>query len=109
MSFGSCTDIRLQTGRCCMSIADELQKLQQLHSSGALSAEEYTKAKQAVLRAASREPTSPPRCATEAQLIDPIVAKLEAVLLPELERRCGRLAEDLRYTQPKVFPSVPRR
>jgi hypothetical protein len=38
-----------------MNIADELQKLQQLHQSGALSAEEFTRAKQAVLNAASGE------------------------------------------------------
>jgi hypothetical protein len=39
-----------------MNIADELQKLQQLHKIGALSAEEFAKAKQAVLNASSGEP-----------------------------------------------------
>jgi hypothetical protein len=40
-----------------MSIADELQQLRQLHESGALSDEEFAKAKQAVLNAALREPS----------------------------------------------------
>jgi hypothetical protein len=39
-----------------MSIADDLQKLEQLHLSGALSEEEFARAKQAVLNAASGEP-----------------------------------------------------
>jgi hypothetical protein len=39
-----------------VNIADELQNLQQLHTSGALSAEEFARAKQAVLDAASGEP-----------------------------------------------------
>jgi hypothetical protein len=40
-----------------MSIADELEKLQQLHTSGALSAEEFAKAKQAVLHAVFGDPS----------------------------------------------------
>jgi hypothetical protein len=39
-----------------MHIADVLQKLEQLHKSGALSAEEFAQAKQAVLHATSGEP-----------------------------------------------------
>jgi hypothetical protein len=38
-----------------MNIADQLQKLQELHKSGALSAEEFAKAKQAVLNTPSGE------------------------------------------------------
>ena len=37
-----------------MNIADELRKLQELHSSGALTDEEFAQAKAAVLEGASR-------------------------------------------------------
>lgn len=42
-----------------MSIADELQKLQQLHESGALSDEEFGRAKEKVLNRPSSAPADP--------------------------------------------------
>jgi len=58
-----------------MSVATELEKLQQLHQSGAISDEEYAKAKQHVLNGGTVTVEAVPASASASPTVDP--AKIE--------------------------------